>query len=220
MNIFDIIGPVMIGPSSSHTAGAARIGYISRLLLSDEVERARISLHGSFASTGLGHGTDKAIVAGILGMKCDDDNLKNSLELAKENGIKIDFDTVDLDNAHPNTAVIHLQGKSKNEITITGASVGGGNIKITSINGNNVNISGKSPTMIISLTDVKGIMSKITYQTAECGYNISEISVARDKRGGKAILCLEFDGNSIDQSLKDKIMEIDRVENVIILQGE
>lgn len=112
MNIFDILGPVMVGPSSSHTAGAVRIGKISRLLLGEKPTNANIYLHGSFALTGVGHGTDKAIVAGLLGMDTDDTNIPNSFEIAKKENLQYKISTIELKDAHPNTALLELTGEN------------------------------------------------------------------------------------------------------------
>ena len=128
MNLCDILGPVMVGPSSSHTAGAVRIGYISEKLLQDHVRKAEILLHGSFATTGIGHGTDKALVAGLLGMRPDDIRIPTSFELAKKNGMEFSFSTVTLKDAHPNTAVLRLTGQHGRKIEVQAASIGGGRI--------------------------------------------------------------------------------------------
>jgi iron-sulfur-dependent L-serine dehydratase beta subunit len=135
MNLFDILGPVMVGPSSSHTAGAVRIGYISEKLLQDHVRKAEILLHGSFATTGIGHGTDKALVAGLLGMRPDDIRIPTSFELAKKNGMEFSFSTVTLKDAHPNTAVLRLTGQHGRKIEVQAASIGGGRILIAKLDG-------------------------------------------------------------------------------------
>ena len=125
MNLFDILGPVMVGPSSSHTAGAVRIGYISGKLLQDHVVKAEILLHGSFATTGIGHGTDKALIAGLLGMHPDDIRIPDSFALAKKAGMEFTFSTVTLKDAHPNTAVLRLTGEHGRKIEVQASSIGG-----------------------------------------------------------------------------------------------
>lgn len=125
MNLFDILGPVMVGPSSSHTAGAVRIGYISGKLLQDHVVKAEILLHGSFATTGIGHGTDKALIAGLLGMRPDDIRIPDSFFLAKKDGMEFSFSTITLKDAHPNTAVLRLTGEHGRKIEVQAASIGG-----------------------------------------------------------------------------------------------
>ena len=218
MNIFDIIGPVMIGPSSSHTAGAARIGYVASKLLGESPVHAHILLHGSFASTGLGHGTNRALVAGILGMKPDDERLRDSLEIAQEMQLEVVFENVELDSAHPNTTIIELTGKSGKKKVVEGASIGGGNIEIVRIDGHNLSISGHFPTIIVSHDDIPGSISKITRIVGESGYNIFQVHVGRDKRGGTAIMSLELDGNFVNSEVKQHILELSCAKEVTLLQ--
>lgn len=149
MNVFDILGPVMIGPSSSHTAGAARIGLVTRALLGKTPVKAHIFLHGSFAKTYKGHGTDKAIVAGILGMKTDDERIRFSLDVAEKQGLQVLIETGELENAHPNTAQITLTAKDGEQVSLRGSSIGGGNILITRVNGMEVSLTGQNPALIV-----------------------------------------------------------------------
>jgi L-serine dehydratase len=135
LDIFDILGPVMVGPSSSHTAGAVRIGRMARTLLGEQPVKAEIGLHGSFAETGQGHGTDRALVAGLLGMKPDDLDIPRSFELAAEQGMDYAFKSVQLREAHPNTAVLTVQGADGKKLTVQAASTGGGRIRVDSLNG-------------------------------------------------------------------------------------
>lgn len=218
MDIFDIIGPIMVGPSSSHTAGASRIGYVARCLLDDIPVNARILLHGSFAHTGLGHGTNLALIAGILGMKPDDERLKDSFKIAEAENLKFTFETTDLDNVHPNTAVIYLTGKTGKTKMLEAASIGGGNIEITKIDEQPLCISGKSPTVVVRHRDIPGMIANITKTTGQLGYNIFQIHIGRDKRGGVAIMSLELDGNYVMPGLKDILLEIENVLDVVILQ--
>lgn len=218
MDIFDIIGPIMVGPSSSHTAGAARIGYVAFRLLDESAKEARILLHGSFARTGLGHGTNRAIVAGILGMRPDDPRLKDSLEIAEAEGLTVSFEEVELDDVHPNTAIIYLTGVSGKKKMIEASSIGGGNIQITKIDGHKLSISGRSPTMIVTHRDIPCTISNITRTTGVANYNIFQINIGRDKKGGTAIMTLEMDGNYVKPDLKDIVMKVENVLDVIILQ--
>ena len=162
MNVFDILGPVMIGPSSSHTAGAARIGGIARAVLAAEPVRAVIQLHGSFAKTYKGHVTDKAIIAGIMGMAPDDERIRRAPELAEAAGLAISIETVELDGAHPNTARILLWDASGRSVTVQGASVGGGNILITAVNGMEVQITGQYTSLIVLHRDTPGTIAAVT----------------------------------------------------------
>lgn len=194
MNVFDILGPVMIGPSSSHTAGAARLGRIARELLGTEPVKAEIRLHGSFARTYRGHGTDRALAAGILGMETDDPKLRDALAIAKERGLDIRFQTVDLDDAHPNTAWIILEGSRGQKISMIGSSVGGGNILVTKVNGMDVCITGEKETLIVRHKDVPGIIAQVTEVAALAGANICNFRLSRQERGGEAVMTIELDG--------------------------
>ena len=143
MNVFDILGPVMIGPSSSHTAGAARIGRITRTLLGGPAVKADILLHGSFAKTYKGHGTDKALIAGIMGMATDDVRIRQAPELAKQAGLDVHISTGDIGGAHPNTAKVTLTDAKGRQVSLLGSSIGGGNILVTEVNGMEVSLTGQ-----------------------------------------------------------------------------
>ena len=162
INIFDMMGPVMVGPSSSHTAGAARIGNMGRTLLGEEVARADIGLHGSFAETGFGHGTDRALLAGLLGMKPDDLRIPNAYEEANRAGMAYSFRTVELRDAHPNTALLELTGKSGKQLTLQASSIGGGAIVVNKIDGIDVNFTGDFNTLIVRNQDESGSVAAIT----------------------------------------------------------
>ncbi len=217
MNIFDIIGPIMIGPSSSHTAGAVRIGYISRLILGEEPVEAKIVLYGSFAMTYSGHGTDRAIVAGILGMAVDDENIRYALDISKESGLNLEISTGELLGGHPNSADIFLRGKSGNSVTVSGASVGGGNIRIYKIDGRELSFSGDYPTLIVVYDDVPGMISAITSVINKYSMNIYKINVGRDTRGGTAIVCLEMDGANLPDEVKANVEVLPHVYKATIL---
>lgn len=204
MNVFDIIGPVMIGPSSSHTAGAARIGKISRTLLGDEPACAHILFHGSFAKTYKGHGTDKAIVGGILGMLPDDERIRTSLELAPQLGLEVQFDTGEIDGAHPNTALVTLTGKNGGHVEVEGASVGGGNIIIHKINGTEVEFTGQNTTLIVSHQDIPGMIADVTNLLARRGVNICNFKLRRHEKGGIAVMVIETD-DTVSDELNERI---------------
>jgi L-serine dehydratase len=154
----------MIGPSSSHTAGAVRIRSVSRKILCEQAKKAEIGLSGSFAYTFSGHGTDRALIAGILGMKPDDERIPYSFEIAGEEGLSFRFSKIKLPHAHPNTAILHLTGTSVGQSTVQGASVGGGNILITKLNGMDAVFNGDQDTLIISHNDTPGIIASVTGQ--------------------------------------------------------
>lgn len=193
MNVFDILGPVMVGPSSSHTAGAVRIGYVTRVMLAEEPVEAQIILHGSFAATGKGHGTDTALVAGLLGMKPSDINIPQSFEIAKERGFDVTFQKSVIKDAHPNTAIITVKGCEGRTIKIQASSIGGGRIMVNRIDDIEVNFTGESNTLIVHNIDVPGNISRITSLLAKNNINIATMQLYRHEKGGFAVMILETD---------------------------
>lgn len=194
MNIFDIIGPVMVGPSSSHTAGAVRIGNVSRKLMMESVAKAEIYFHGSFLATGKGHGTDRALLAGLMGMSCDDERIPDAFEEAKKHGLQYSFDGIDLgDQAHPNSVKMFLHGVNGKELEIIGASIGGGRIEIREIDGLKTVFSGSYPTLIVENDDRPGEVANVTGMLAKEHINIATVQLDRDSRGGHAVTVIECD---------------------------
>ena len=193
MNLFDIMGPVMVGPSSSHTAGAVRMGYVARKLLGFQPARANIALHGSFAATGAGHGTDRAIVAGLLAMKPDDPDIPRSFQLAREARLDGRIQTVDLRDAHPNTAVMTLIGERGRTVVVNASSLGGGRIRVNSIDGMTAAFSGDLPTLVIRNQDKPGIVSEVSSCLARHEVNIATMQLYRDRREGLSVMVLECD---------------------------
>lgn len=217
MDLFDLIGPVMIGPSSSHTAGAARIGLTARLLLGEDVAKAEIGFHGSFAKTYRGHGTDRAIAGGLMGMSVDDLRLRDSLALAKEAGLALNFQPVNIRGAHPNTVQLDLTGVTGKRLTMEAASVGGGNIAIRRLDGLNVDFSGKEHTLIIHQTDAPGVIAGVTGALAGQNINIATMQVYRRKAGEDAMMVLELDG-APDEALVESIRQMKAVRSVTFLK--
>lgn len=217
MNVFDIVGPVMIGPSSSHTAGAARIGKAARLLLGEQPVSAVILLHGSFAKTYRGHGTDKAIIGGLLGFDPWDGRIRDSQAIAQKAGIQIQITTGTIDDAHPNTALITATGISGKSISLQGASVGGGNIQITCINGMDVNFSGQYPTLIVLHHDQPGVIAQVTAFVSQHRANIANFRLNRQEKGGLAIMTIEMD-QTMDEASAAQIKSIPHVEDVILFK--
>lgn len=214
VGVFDILGPIMIGPSSSHTAGAARLGKVARAVANGELEEVIFYLHGSFAKTYKGHGTDRALVAGILGMEPSDVRLRDSLEIAKESGLKFRFEEIDLGDAHPNTVKFDMVTKLGNRCEVIGSSIGGGSIKITEVNGNKVEFTGEYPTLIISHQDIPGSVSKVTSILYFEGINIAYMKVFRNQKGKNATMVFEVD-HAITDEIIDKIKEIESIRRVI-----
>lgn len=193
LDIFDILGPVMVGPSSSHTAGAVRIGRMARTLLGAEVARADIGLHGSFADTGRGHGTDRALVAGLLGMKPDDLGIPQSFEIAANQGLEFHFHTARLRDAHPNTAVLTVESADGRKLELQVASTGGGRIRVDRLDGVEVSFTGIFNTLVVRHQDVAGELSRILNELSVSGVNIANMSLNRDRRGGAALTVVETD---------------------------
>ena len=219
IGVFDILGPIMIGPSSSHTAGAVRLGLMARAILGEEVKIINIKLYGSFAQTYKGHGTDRALIAGIMGFKPDDERIRNSLEIAKEKNIEFNFFKVDLEDAHPNTAIIELIGVTDRKIEVTGASIGGGNIIISAVNNYEVQLSGKYPSIIIVHQDMPGVVNGVTAALARYNINIAYMKVSRSERGAEALMNIEVDDTISDEAVKacsrvigvKKVLRIDTI---------
>ena len=177
MNLFDIVGPVMVGPSSSHTAGAVRIGFVSQKLLGEPVKRARIGLYGSFLATGTGHGTQKALIAGLLGMVPDDMRIPDSFHLAEEKGIEFSFEEANLKEAHPNSAELELEGISGRSLTVVGESLGGSRINIAKVDGIEANFSGSYPTLVVHNDDQPGhVAIKRFRKKGLCGCAVRRVS--------------------------------------------
>lgn len=191
-SLFDIMGPVIIGPSSSHTAGAAKLGRLARLIFDEKIKEAEIGLHGSFASTGKGHGTDKALVGGLLGFKPDDVRIRESLELAEDNGVKISFYNVKLPDSHPNSVKITMKN-ARNQLTVIGSSIGGGNVKVTKIEDYKVNITGSLPTIWLIHEDKPGMVGLITSILGSYNLNIAFMQDFRKIKGTAASAIIELD---------------------------
>lgn len=193
VSLLDIIGPVMVGPSSSHTAGACRLGLIARALVGGTPESAKVELHGSFARTGVGHGTDRAIAGGLLGYQPDDVRLRNSLEDAEAAGLKIQFENAKLrGDHHPNTTRITATREGRTVVMI-GSSLGAGRIAVTAIDGFPVDVTGAYTTMVVVAHDEPGIVAKLATALAEGGVNLATMRVSRRQKGGDAIHIYELD---------------------------
>ncbi len=201
MGIFEIMGPVMVGPSSSHTAGAVKIGLVTRKLLGEKPAEAELLLHGSFAATGKGHGTDRALAAGLLGMKPDDVRIPESLEAARKAGLKLKIGTVTLRGVHPNTVLLKVKGVSGRSLEVVASSLGGGRIKICRIDGIETNFSGERPTLVVHNIDQPGHVAAVTTLLASRGVNIATMQLYRDTRGGYAVMVLECDQPIPEDSL-------------------
>lgn len=215
--VFDIIGPIMVGPSSSHTAGAARLGLLGRHLCGEDVKKACFYMHGSFAETYTGHGTDKALLAGIQGIRYDDEHLKQAYEMAEKNGIEVQFIPADLgEEHHPNTVKMDLTTVSGREFTMTGCSVGGGSVCITEIDGVTVRFSGERPILATRHTDEPGVIAGITAILYAYRINIGNMQVNRAANGMEACMYMELDGE-LPEHLKGALERVYGIRQVLLL---
>jgi L-serine dehydratase len=213
---FDILGPIMIGPSSSHTAGAARLGKIAAIIASKKIKAVEFLLHGSFAKTYRGHGTDRALAAGILGMDPWDERLRDALDIAKEKGIQMNFDEITLEDAHPNTVKFVIRDEEDSITEVVGSSIGGGSIIITSVDGEEIEFTGEYPTLIIKHRDVPGVVSNVTTLMYSENINIAFMKVFRGRKGENATMIFETD-NILSETLIDKIDKIKDISSIKVI---
>ena len=183
----------MVGPSSSHTAGAVRIGRMARALLGQTPVKAELLLHGSFASTGEGHGTHQALVAGLLGLAPDDSRVPDSFSLAQERGLAFTFGACQLRDVHPNSVIIRLEGEQGGSLEVGASSPGGGRIKVFRVDGLDTSFSGELPTMVVHNSDKPGCVSQVTGALAAQGLNVATLQLNRGGRGGSAVMVIECD---------------------------
>lgn len=212
-SIFDIIGPKMIGPSSSHTAGAAKIAYMARKIFGYEIAKVDFGLHGSFAKTYQGHGTDKALLAGVMGMKPYDERMNISFQLAEEKGLMYSYYECDLGEVHPNTVRLELESEDGHKQEIIGSSIGGGKAIINRIDGIDVNITGDYCTLITTHQDYPGVIAKFAGALASHDINIAFMKVFREEKGSMAIMVIEVD-QQIDRMLLPEFHTIQGVERI------
>ena len=220
MNVFDIIGPVMIGPSSSHTAGAVRIGrVVNKLCDGQDPVKVEITLSGSFAETGKGHGTDRALLAGIMGFHSYSPEIKDALSIAEERNLRYSFTNEDIRGAHPNTAKIIYHTADGKSGEVVGSSIGGGNIIVSRVNGMKVEFNGNSNTILVMHRDKPGVIANVTnmmhWQYEDL--NISNFRLSRQEKGGEAIMTIETD-NLPPETLIEDIRRINQVTNAILIR--
>ena len=219
IDIFDIIGPIMVGPSSSHTAGAVRIGRMARTLLGQEPVKATLRLHGSFAETGVGHGTDKALIAGLLGMASDDYDIPASFEIAAQRGLKFNFEEIDLRDAHPNSVLLDVEGAEGATLSMQACSVGGGRIEVNKIDGVDLCFTGNFNTLIIHNKDERGYISNVTQALTLAKVNIANMSLNRNVRGGSAIMVIETD-EPVPESIIDLLGNLSGILHITYYEKE
>ncbi len=209
VSLLDIIGPVMVGPSSSHTAGACRLGMLARGLVGGTPQRARIELHGSFARTGEGHGTDKALVAGLMGFRPDDERIRTALDIAEHEGLVYEFEKVKLgdeEHIHPNTVRMTLERGDRTAVVV-GSSLGAGRVRVTEIDGFPVEVTGSLHTIVLVAEDIRGSVARIATLLADNGVNIATLRLTRKQRGGDAFMVIETD-DAPGEGVRDEIRSL------------
>lgn len=207
---FEILGPIMVGPSSSHTAGACKIARLAAKICPSDYESVEFYLHGSFAFTYKGHGTDRALLGGIMGFKTYDSSIRNAYEIADERGIKYSFIPMNLgENYHPNTVKIKFNYKDRDSEYVIGSSIGGGNMKIVDINGIEVDYDGKFPTLLFQYPEQKGVIADVSTILAEESYNIESINTSKDELTNIVTLTVELDEGA-SESVLDKLLNNSR----------
>lgn len=200
ISMFDILGPVTVGPSSSHTAGAVRIGLACRTILGEPVQKAKITFYGSFADTYRGHGTDKAVIGGLLGFNTENTQIRDSLQIARETGLQYEFFTSEEARYHPNTLVVEAQGAER-RVVLRGASIGGGQVRIQELNGFPMEASCLMDTLLVVHKDSPGLLANIAALLNVAGYNIANLRLARTRREGDVITVIEMDNPADDRTI-------------------
>lgn len=218
IGIFDVIGPVMVGPSSSHTSGAASIAWMARQIFSGTPVKVSFTLYGSFAETYKGHGTDRALIGGMLGYKSDDMRIRDAYAQARSNGLEVEF-VVDKDTAvpHPNTVDVVMESADGHQLLIRGESIGGGRVRIRRLNNIEVDFTGEYSTMLIGHQDVTGTVAYITKCLAEARVNVATLKLFREEKGKKAFTVVEAD-SFISEELKEKILQYETVTSVDLIE--
>ncbi|GFI22593.1 L-serine dehydratase, beta chain [Lachnospiraceae bacterium] len=218
ISIFDVLGPNMVGPSSSHTAGACSIALLAHKMLDEPPSQVEYTLYGSFARTYRGHGTDRALLAGVMGCSTDDIRIPHAYEMAQAQNLTWKFICNETETEiHPNTVDIYLTGISGKSISLRGESIGGGKIRIVRINEIEVDFSGEDNTLIVVHRDCIGMAAHITSCLSQRNINIAFMKLFRENKGDRAYSIVEFD-NNVPEDIKEKILEKEDVEKVMLIQ--
>lgn len=208
----------MVGPSSSHTAGAARLGNIARRVCGGEVEKVDFFLHGSFAQTYKGHGTDKALLGGLLGMNPADERIRNSFDIARQQGIRFDFHQVEMGDVHPNTVRIVMYKADQGSCEITGSSLGGGKVLVTNVNGMEMEFTAQYPTIITTHQDQPGVVAQVSSVLTAYNINIAFLKVFRQARGSEASMVIETDQN-LGQEVLSQLQSIPSIKRIMFIDA-
>lgn len=218
ISVFDVLGPNMIGPSSSHTAGAAVIAYLAQKMINGRLVKVDFTLYGSFAKTYRGHGTDRALVGGIMGFFTDDVRIRDSFRIAEERGLEVAFHTDETESdVHPNTVDVAMENESGHKMTIRGESLGGGKVRITRINQVEVDFSGEYSAVIVVHQDTRGVAAHITKCLSDSDVNIAFMRLFREKKGHTAYTIVEVDG-AVPAGVAEKLRENANVRDVMVVQ--
>ena len=219
ISVFEVIGPNMVGPSSSHTAGAASIALLTKKMIGEKVKRIRFTLYGSFAQTYKGHGTDRALVGGILGFETDDERIRDSFELAREAGLDFSFECSadDSDDLHPNTVDMEVEGFSGRVLHVRGESLGGGKVRLTRINGVKVYFTGEFHALIVIQRDYPGVVAGVTSVLSSYGVNIAYLRVFREEKGGLAYTIVESD-EEITEKAVEEMKKNPAIEDIMLVR--
>lgn len=218
ISVFDVMGPNMIGPSSSHTAGAARIGFLAQKMINGPLKKVEFTLYGSFSRTYKGHGTDRALLGGIMGFSTDDMRIRNSFEIAEKKGLEFTFTPNELEtDIHPNTVDIHMVNESGQEMTVRGESLGGGKVRIVRINSVQVDFTGKYSAVIVTHQDKPGVVAYITKCLSDRNVNIAFMRLFRESKGEIAYTIVESDGR-LPEDIGVTIRQHENIHEVMIVQ--
>ena len=218
ISVFDVMGPNMIGPSSSHTAGAARIGFLAQKMINGPLKKVEFTLYGSFSRTYKGHGTDRALLGGIMGFSTDDMRIRNSFEIAEKKGLEFTFTPNELEtDIHPNTVDIHMVNESGQEMTVRGESLGGGKVRIVRINSVQVDFTGEYSAVIVTHQDKPGVVAYITKCLSDRNVNIAFMRLFRESKGNTAYSIVESDG-LLPENIAEEIRKSPNVSDVMIIQ--
>ena len=204
ISVFEVIGPNMVGPSSSHTAGAASIARLAWKMTNKKIKKVKFILYGSFAQTYRGHGTDRALLGGMMGFETDDVRIRDSFEIAEKERIEFSFEanTIETD-VHPNTVDMEIVAVDGKLLTVRGESVGGGKVKLTRINGVKVHFTGEYHALIVVHKDHPGVISKITNVFGKLHVNIAFLRVYREQKGGNAYMIIESDEKITESAVEE-----------------
>ncbi len=220
ISVFEVLGPIMIGPSSSHTAGACAIAHLAQKMKSGSLKEVEFTLYGSFAKTYRGHGTDRALLGGIMGFSTDDARIRDSFEIAEERGISYRFIPNEREtDVHPNTVDIRMVNDSGTQTTVRGESIGGGKVRIVRINQVQVEFTGEYNAVIIIQKDRPGVAAHITKLLSERGVNIAFMRLFRESKGEKAYTIVESD-ERLPEDITGKLLENPNIQEVMLVQED